>query len=391
MTERRISDGLIIYDPVEHNAQFKGEKESRGRIFWTREEAERVGKFLRREQTVVAESDDDFWRKIRANNEETSEEDYTKIASQVLSEAYPQGVPEKQDDVDGEEKLNQEEYEWSMKFGGKVALDIVGKSLRKHGLWSSEDYRRRGTESTERTGKRKTFRSDVKAPGYVHDSDGRPIVEENNLVLDPDYLHLRNSEGGVRVRSSISYPKFENGVDTSAKRLAAGLAHELAHDIRVFVNWKLWGLDEDRVPFDQMKLRQNVAAGGPVVGSNLQGSEAMGMLFASIIRAEWNRQKGGELTLAELQPILARKLQRRLTETGKDRYDMATLALFDHVRQLVEAGCGDVPTEDLLALGIMGFVTFEKMPDLIKGGIIKQNDWRNMTVVVREVRNFLVH
>ncbi|MBI3397206.1 hypothetical protein HY045_01895, partial [Candidatus Woesebacteria bacterium] len=141
--------------------------------------------------------------------------------------------------------------------------------------------------------------------------------------------------------------------------------------------------------------------GGFYVGSNLQGSEAVGELFS--ITASL-KEKGEEKVtidnaLAALKQRTSadpRNLQKLIdsgvenqVDSSKTRYIVARLALLHHLNQLSANGLGNQRVDNLLALGVLGYSSYEKLPQLIKLGVIDWEKYSNIRMVVSGILEWL--
>lgn len=80
---------------------------------------------------------------------------------------------------------------------------------------------------------------------------------------------------------------------------------------------------------------------------------------------------GQEATISSLIPAMAQKLSENLIKKVEETKIRQTLTVtLDHLVQLERLGYGEASAIRLLAMGLMGYVTYEKMPQLIDAGII---------------------
>ncbi len=383
--ETKTIDGLQIYNAERENAEVN--RSEIGGVFWEESEARMVASFLLGGEVKQKELDEETFSGLAAMVSESIEpsklEAIMARAKEVIAE----------DKVEDSEKVGdlKEEYEWTTKQTVRSVLSQIERSLRSVGLWSNQDYRRRAVSAAIRPTKT-SFGLETNAQGFRHKTK-IPLISEMAGVLElvpgntEDGL-LPHGEGGPRVISRILTPEFNEDKPMKVGRFVRGLAHEAAHEIRVWANQSLW----ERTGVDlagKLLKRTNVAAYGYQVGSTLVGAEAVGML-SGLIAEKMITSDGRVPTLAEIRPVVAKKLTKRVGGETKDRYDVAIVGLFDHIDQLIKNDCGDKSAIDLLALGSCGYVTFEKLPLLLSTGVIDHETLAKMKIVLTEVFNILV-
>lgn len=370
----KLSDGLPIYS--ERKEIERGEERS---FFWSDSEADLVVGFLRGGVAQGAESEK--FAKILAAEVVLKQGEQEKVEA-LLAEAKKQVVGANEDN--GEVMTaDQESYESMVKQATKSVLSQVERSLRSVGMLSSSDYRRRKTMGKVRD--KKTFGLETNMVGYKHRSKS-PVKDENgNYVRDSQVEggYMGHEEGGPRILSAVLLPMFNLEKPMRWPRFVRGMAHEVAHEIRVWANASLW----ERFGWsDQLPRRGNVAAYGPQVGSNLDGSEAVGMLAGIIAEKLWGND-GEVITIEDIIPMVATRISKRNIDksSSEDRYDKAVVALYDHLLQISEKGGEDINSLDLLALGICGYVTYEHLPELIRAGVVSQEVFAKSKLVIREI------
>jgi hypothetical protein len=168
------------------------------------------------------------------------------------------------------------------------------------------------------------------------------------------------------------------------------------HILRAQTNRHVWKKYKAEAQDSQL---EEAKVGGFKVGSNMLGSEAIGELMRFFIE---ERESGKENpTINDILPRVEEKLKERLDEFKKKiqenpgqeikrtRYFVANTALLNHLRQLVDEGCGDIPASHLLAIGAGGYISFEKLPELIKTGIANQENTIKLERVILEITRWL--
>lgn len=91
-----------------------------------------------------------------------------------------------------------------------------------------------------------------------------------------------------------------------------------------------------------------------------------------------------------MKGLVAEGLQKKVRnyDIGKElkpRYFSAEVALLDHLQQLDELGCGNISAVDLVTMGACGYGSLEKMPIMIKLGLMNSNLWSRMRQVINDV------
>jgi len=340
------------------------------KVFWTDEDARVVGNFLRGEVVVVDESPEifarlaestDFFKEKEARNRQKKE--LKRIAAEKLEGIATEKGEEKEEPYGKIE--TEEEYGSVNRLMGRTILRMAIGSLVKRGVISAEA---------------KTFlvggELRKKEGGYVYDDwmGERPSEKETPEVTIKAPVYRTDGEEGSIVR------EFGN------RRLRGSFAHEVDHEVRALSNRMLWkGVDRERAAV--LKPVERLFVGGYRVGSNKQGSEGVGNLFSEVVKL---KAASLETKIADLAGPVAAKLSDNL---GKDkvepRYRVALTALLDHLIQLKNLGYQDLPAEDLLALGMCGYGSLEKMPDLIRAGVMTREKYEKMKLVAKDVLGWL--
>ncbi|MBI2325978.1 hypothetical protein HYU91_01175 [Candidatus Collierbacteria bacterium] len=368
-----IKDGLPVYPE-----KLEVERSEPRSVFWTDAEADLVVGFLN--GVEGREDGGGGWASVLATETKISEEDKMEVEKliQETNAIKPQDSTSNDEVMTGDKS----EYEWMTKEATRSVLSQIERSLRSVGMFSNLDYRRRAVSGKIR--EKRSFGLETNMSGYKHKSKS-PIKDSSGNYVLADKVeggYLRHEEGGPRVLSQILLPMFNSEKPMKWRRFVRGMAHEVAHEIRVWANRCLW---ENIEWSDKLPRRGNVAAYGPQVGSNLTGSESVGMLSGIIAQKMWE-VSGKVPTIEEVLPLVAAKAAKRL-EGGEaeDRYDVASLALYDHLKQICDRGGGGKSALDFLSMGICGYVTYEHLPDLIHAGVIDQTVFAKSKIVVQEV------
>lgn len=385
--ESETRDSLPIYIADNENAEVLRGKTHE--VFWDEKQAEKVAGFLLGNEVKDQILDNTAMEALTARVSERVDSAKLDDVMVRAKEVIPQEKSTITVDVVGDTK---EEYVWTARETVKSVLSQIERSLRSVGMWSEKDYRRRVVSADIRSTK-STFGLETNARGFKHKAKV-PVIREGGegLELVPANIDdglLPHTEGGPRVASRILTPEFNTDKPMKVGRFVRGLAHEVAHEIRLWANQALW--EKTDAGFEGKLLkRSNVAAYGYQVGSNLLGAESVGML-SGLVAEEMVINGGKEPSLNDIMPLVAKKLVKTSeSERGEDRYDVALMGLFDHVDQLIKLGCGEKSTMDLLALGCCGYVTYEKLPLLISTGVIDHEVFAKMKIVLKEVFDIFV-
>ena len=346
------------------------------KVFWSDENARLVGNFLRGEAVAVDESPEIFSRLAESTDlapkEEKEMRNRQKKELRRVAEEKLAKVPEYTPIEEAEEPYgkieSEKEYGTVNRLMGRTIMRVAIGSLVSRGVMSPE-----GLKYLAKGKIRK------KEGGYMYDDwMGEPIEEKETpetpemTIMAPVY---QTGEG-----EEVAVKEFGN------RRLRGSFAHEVGHQIRTLSNRLLWaGAAVDRTSV--LNAVKRLFVGGYRVGSNKQGSEEVGNLFSEVVKL-----KAGErgTKIVDLLGPIAHKLKDNL---GKDkvepRYRVALTALLDHLVQLDHLGYGDLPAENLLALGVCGYSSLEKMPDLIRAGVMTQEKHEKMKLVAGDILGWL--
>ncbi len=307
-------------------------------LFWSQEEAKLVANFLK-------------------SFPETKIETETQEATQAPKE---------------EEEETKESYEWREKKRGEIIQRVAFALLEKAGF-----------------------------PDSAYPQVGLRIKEERlNYSQDESFDNIAHGllpreEGGPEMISKIFAPRYQEGRDISDERSRRGLAHEIMHVIRAQVNRYIWRNYEQKAERAQL---EKASVGGFKVGSNKLGSEDLGELMGIFVE---NSRGGYNPTIKDVTPILTKKLKERLEkfkeeveknpqeEIRRARYLASNIAVLHHLGQLAGLGFGEIPISRILAIGACGYITLEKLPDLITTGVVNHDNVSKMEYVILEIRRWL--
>lgn len=347
-------------------------------VFWSQAEADTVVGFLNGDPGY--EDDGGRSAPILAAEAMIKPEDKQRVESLIA--AAKGGAAQVKEESDEVMATERSVYEWMAVEAAESVLSQIERSLRSVGMLSGVDYRRRAVMGKLRD--KKTFGLETNMSGYKHKAKA-PVKDAVGNYIRADKVeggYLRHEEGGPRVLSAVLLPMFDDEKPMKWGRFVRGMAHEVAHEIRVWANASLW---ENKDWSERLPRRGNVAAYGPQVGSNLMGAESVGMLSGIIAEKMWGEKKPP--TVDEVLPLVAAKVSKRLEgEKGLEgRYDEAVIALYDHLCQIRERGGGNRSALDFLALGICGYVTYEHLPELIRAGVVNQEVFVKSKIVIREI------
>lgn len=352
------------------------------RLFWGVEEARVVADFLLgRAVDVNPVAGKEIYQKGLALDSNPDEESLGRLVEKARSLVQTGESTEEDEGEEGGSRLeNMEtkaEHEFATRMAAETVLRVVEDSLRRRNVWDTDESRHRVVLGRKR--------ADAGKSNYASD------------ILTGDKIpaaYARYSAGGPQLVSAIYAPQFQEEPrrNFSIDRQRRSLSHEVGHDIRALTNKWMWRGQEPWAE-DVLKKPEKEVLGGYRVGSNMQGSESMGDIFA--LSAKFEADEGREMTIEELKEAVDGRVRVDLmkAESGKAlkaRYVSARVALLDHLTQLTALGCGDLGASDLLALGLSGYVSLEKMPILIKGGVMTEDKHYKMKQIVRDVTGWLV-
>ena len=358
------------------------------RLLWSKNETQIMGKFLMGEEiaTVAGPERKDNWLEVVASTaiEQNETERLVAIIHEHLqSNSPPSGEIREKKEIDSNKITNEEEYRYTTKKSTETAVQIVGDMLRKVGIWDTEDSRSiRGYGG---------FRKKDKSNYSQTEKIGEEVEERGYITPEM---------GGISLVEEIFAPQLENSKNTSGHRTRRSLSHETQHFLRQLSNKSLWKGHKQEA--DEAKLRKPDSPdkekyiGGYYVGSNMQGSESVGELFALSVGYKLDFKK--EPTIKDLIKPLHERVSSKLESVEKKlkeskepqlRYLTANFALLQHLESFVENGYGEIRATDLMTLGSYGYVSFEKIPELIQLGVIDQKKFQNMRQVVGNIYEWL--
>ena len=119
--------------------------------------------------------------------------------------------------------------------------------------------------------------------------------------------------------------------------------------------------------------------GGFFVGSNKQGSEAVGELYSAII--EYIQENGNSPAITDIRAEIAKRLSASL---GKEKKNTRYL-----LNQLTDAGAGHMSAEDMVAIGVLDYTSFEKVPELIRPGATNMDNFQKSKSVINNLTRWL--
>ncbi len=343
------------------------------KMFWSGNRADMVGKLLTGGSIDLHTSHNSrgkLWCEVREVTDFKTLEDYNFLLRSALSfqRRLPQLPEEKSQPVKGEQD-SPEEYEWAVKKRSKVLISLIEPTLRKTGIWDHTEYRRIASHGG--------LRSEGKSNFSEEEQTGTEI--KGNLYAP--------AEGGPTIRPVIYAPKGNSTKDITDSRVRRSLAHETVHIVRALTSKNAWNgfegvankykLRRTKIAptdigevFDQKKEKQK-NVGGFYVGSNKQGSESVAELFSVVVEIKSREQR--EPTINDIFSEVQRRFIEKVDKFQKDSdtsYFVARFALLHHLKQLQDAGYGNTEAIGLVALGSIGYTSFEKSPALIELGVI---------------------
>lgn len=320
-------------------------------LYWSGQDAQTVADFLRGNKTVADLTDKNLeWEKL-------------KLKIEVG------GRPVRKSDKTEIDTTDKEAYEWSTRKRSETVLSIIETNLRKFGIWGADEERRTIGIGALRS---------------------KSNFSEDELVGDQIFNlgYFPASEGGPHVIGKIGVPEAGATKRKTDERIRGSLAHEASHYIRALTNKNFWkGFEEEArshgLRESEIIARQK-AIGGFYVGSNLQGSESVGDLFTKTVELE---AVGSAATIDNI--LIKLKVSIEENASGINDYSVSKVALYNHLRQLKDLGLGNVHGYDIVALCTFGYTSYEKLPSLIKLGIIDQEKFGEMKQVIRNVGAWL--
>lgn len=367
MTVEQVGDKL---EPAVVEEEPKNEEDWK-KVFWSDEDARLVGDFLRGGIVAVDESAEVFSRLAESTDlikekevRNRQKKELRKIAEGklgVLGEnKEKENAMEKGDEIE-----SRDEYESVNRLMGRTIMRVAVGSLVKNEVVSPEaaTYIARGAV---RKGK----------GGYGYEDwmgeEQSPNDHPEMVIRAPGYKYEEGGKKKVR--------KFGN------KRLRGSLAHEVNHNVRALSNKFLWsGVETARL--SPLSKVDRMFVGGYRVGSNKQGAEGIGNLFSEIVKL---RAENRSTKISDLVAPMADKLRDNLKKDKVEpRYRVALTAVFDHLVQLERLGYGGVNAVELVTLGMCGYGSLEKLPDLIRGGIMTKEKAGKMEKVSVDVMSWL--
>lgn len=387
-----------------HGNLEKSAEQKLSRMLWSQGETKIVSKFLlgNPPNPPSQEKKEKLWAKISETTDFKEEEIIQLLAKAkgFASSVNLEGFMQRSDYKKREkEKISEKEYTHSSIKRAQTILQIASTALRKSGIWGPEESRRMVFQGVFRPDEKSNF-SEIEL--LEQKAAGTKFVQPEG--------------GGPNIRSVIKPPLYKKSRRLGDRRIRKSLAHEIIHNLRALSNKKYWQGHEEkaekvnlRVPSTPEKKR---LIGGFYVGSNKQGSEAVGGLFSAII--DYKMKKGNYPTIEEITPDIAKRFKYSLEKTRErvekykkeleeyeqkeiekkpkppqSSYFAARYALFSHLLQLSETDCGKIPAINLVAFGSYGYVSFEKMPDLIKLGVTNKEKHKKIKEVVKNIADWL--
>jgi len=352
-------------------------------IYWSSNDLSTITRYLRDEEVETVPQNEELGKKLarrvgvklrpgeseRVNN--PKEEAWQKQKSQVDLEAekllgeVKASYPEKKVFVGKDVYETEDEWYWTNKLAGRAAMQVVWISGKRNGLLN-EDYR----DFAGGSNRRKTKDSYGLAEGKSHN-----IWEVT--VLD----------------TSLDFPSAIREGETSSKTLRA-MGHEVGHFMRVVFNKNFWRevngsvvgvMEQPDGPEGTTEKWTHI--GGREVGSMAIGGEAAGDFLASIVEGRLRYKRSP--SLAECIPMVANRLKLRLD--GKDdlNHKLGDLSLLHHLLQLNKEGFGDIDPVKLLSLLCCGYVSLEKQPEMILGGVTTHEKTDKVEVVIRDLIDWM--
>ena len=312
---------------------------------------------------ITEKNTDLLWTKDRAQ----------RVAEFLKSLPEPPEITIRPGKTQEEDTQDEESYHWSTKERGKVIQRIAFDLLDKLG-----------------------FPTRAYPKGSLRKEPDKSNYSQDEYLDVTKYGLLPKDEGGPSMVSTIFAPRYQEGRDLTDERTRRGLAHEIIHVIRAQVNPHIWREYKAEAQASQL---EEAKVGGFKVGSNMLGSEAIGELMRFFIE---EIESGNESpTVNDITPRVEEKLKERLDEFKKKtqeqpgeeikrtRYFVANIALLHHLRQLAKIGCGNIQASRLLAIGANGYISFEKLPELIEIGIINKENIAKLERVILEITRWL--
>ncbi len=364
-------------------------------IFWSKEDTLLVGNFLRGTQPVknspYSANRSNLWSEVKKSIDiETKEasQDLVNEANKLTSEVSPSS-----DNGSPKVEVPFDEYRETVAKRASQVLTLIENAFRKFGIWDQTEERRVLTASSFRNPESKFFSEYEKFEEQIGSS------------------YVPASEGGPHIKTVIGTPIPENiSKKLSDSRIRQNLAHEVIHAVRSLSNKNFWKGFENQAQrhwIKRVKIEGNKEErqenklkkkniGGFWVGSSTLGSEAIGDLFAYIV---YYQAKGESATVKDLIPDFGDVVRRDIGKvaekmkneeiTSVSRYTASYVAMLQHLNELERQGFGDIEAVDLVALGAYGHVSLEKMPALIKLGVMDQEKFKQMKQVVKNIARWL--
>lgn len=356
-------------------------------MLWTEDEKSRMISLLLGDEVETQPFNSSAWESLKSSTDIESDE-ADVLLSRIDSFLRQNPKVDTKTDAATEDDITGEEYEEIIGKRSKTLADLTNDELVKNGFWTAEESRRVTSGVGFRSGKKTGFSQDNKL-GESASGSGIYAAED----------------GGPNFKSAIFAPKSEHTKRIGDDRVRGSLAHEAAHILRAGSNKHLWeGFEEYADEFElrsSSNLEKDKLIGGYYVGSNKQGSEAVGDLFAEYVQLA--AHKSEKPTIVEMRNIITEKLREKRDGLAENidkykkgdkksvltRYMAARFALAHHLDQLTEAGLGDMDATRLLAIGALGYTSFEKTPELARVGVLNSDKIDRMEKVVNNVSDWL--
>lgn len=284
---------------------------------------------------------------------------------------------------DKKELADEEHFTEISTKGSEALLKIIEESLRGSGLWNEKEYRR----LHQRAGTRRDGKKNYSQEEILRDS------ETNDGLVTPD-------EGGPQIQTVI-YSPSEETEGKSLSRIRRSLVHEASHTLRALTNNNLWEGFEDYAAKHKLRISDNQLrselVGGYYTGSNKLGSESIGEFMSLIAEAE--SIKGDKALIKDVFPLVVDRLTKTVSiyekniaegkENKNRNFIIRRVALVRNLKMLIESGHEDISARDLAALGCFGYTTFEKIPDLIRLGVLEKEKLQKMRIVIDNVFDYM--
>lgn len=347
-------------------------------MYWSDEEARIVGNLISTGQTPKPNFENkELWKKLKIPTDFSIEE-IPFLVETANSKIELEALPNEAKKENNQPVEN--DYTYTTKKRSEIATRIVLSAIEKSGI----------NEALPRVSVKPGFRLKDASTGYSHDALAGERASKQGFI--------EGGLGGPEIVSRIFSPGFKEDRDFSDTRQLNSLAHELHHVINSLTNGLLWKNSEKNAEEaglktqDQFDPEAEKKIGGYVVGSSLQGADENGEFFSLVVAKTKELER--RPTISEIVPEVKKSILKTLNRPKegkkiKHRYLSGKIALLHHLEQLENLGYSNTPAIRLVALSSLGYSSLEKMPTLIKLGVMDKDKFEKINYVMQNITSWL--